>query len=100
MSFLLLKGSALARSAYGDASLRPMLDLDIWVPDAQMPRARRSMEQLGFRELNWSAIGAGEAGRRQTAGHDLAPLGHVAFGVRANNGCAGRAGTGDDRSRV
>jgi hypothetical protein len=38
-SFVLLKGAALATSAYRDPALRPMTDLDLWVRDEDMPRA-------------------------------------------------------------
>jgi hypothetical protein len=47
---VLLKGAALACSAYRDSSFRPMSDLDIWVRDDDMPRAVSSLHALGFRD--------------------------------------------------
>ncbi len=45
---VLLKGAALARSAYADAALRTMSDIDIWAPEMNMPRAVELMTGLGF----------------------------------------------------
>ena len=47
---VLLKGAAVAASAYRDRSFRPMSDLDIWVQDADMPRAVESLRALSFRQ--------------------------------------------------
>lgn len=49
IEMVLLKGAAVASHAYGDPSLRPMLDLDIWVPDGEVSRAARCLLELGFR---------------------------------------------------
>jgi hypothetical protein len=46
---VLLKGAALATTAYRDSSLRPMTDLDLWVRDEDMPRASGVLSGLGFR---------------------------------------------------
>lgn len=46
---VLLKGAAVARSSYADASQRPMTDLDIWVRDDDMDRAAAILEEEGFR---------------------------------------------------
>lgn len=48
---VLLKGAALGTSAYGNAALRPMSDIDIWVRTADMPEAARLMgaPPLGYR---------------------------------------------------
>ena len=48
--FVLLKGAALATSAYRDPALRPMTDLDLWVRDEDMPRAGGAIASLGFRQ--------------------------------------------------
>ena len=50
LSMVLLKGAAVACSAYRDPSLRPMTDLDIWVRDDDMPRAVDHLRALGFRQ--------------------------------------------------
>jgi hypothetical protein len=49
LPFVLLKGAALARSAYADAALRTMSDVDIWVPADHMPQAAVLMKGLGFK---------------------------------------------------
>src|SRR5258706_15566606 len=49
LSMVLLKGAAIAASAYRDSSFRPMSDIDIWVRDDDMPRAASSLLALGFR---------------------------------------------------
>jgi hypothetical protein len=46
---LVLKGAALARLAYPDAALRPMLDLDLLVPDARRSDAEAALRALGYR---------------------------------------------------
>jgi hypothetical protein len=50
IEMVLLKGAAIASHAYADRSLRPMVDLDIWVRDGDMPRASQCLLALGFRE--------------------------------------------------
>jgi hypothetical protein len=49
LPMVLLKGAAVACSAYRDTSFRPMTDLDIWVRDDDMPRAVSALGGLGFR---------------------------------------------------
>ena len=44
----LLKGMALAQSAYDDSSWRTMSDIDILVKDGDMNTAISSMQQLGY----------------------------------------------------
>lgn len=46
---LLLKGAALAETVYGDAALRPMVDLDLLVPASRVPLAETILGQLGYR---------------------------------------------------
>jgi hypothetical protein len=48
---VLLKGAAVACSAYRDPSLRPMSDLDIWIREDDMPRAAAALGELGFRQV-------------------------------------------------
>jgi len=50
LPMVLLKGAAVASSAYRDPSFRPMTDLDIWVRDDDMPRAVDHLRELGFRQ--------------------------------------------------
>jgi Uncharacterised nucleotidyltransferase len=45
---IVLKGAALADAVYRNASLRPMLDLDLLVRRRDIPAARRALEELGF----------------------------------------------------
>lgn len=47
---VLLKGAAVAQSAYRDPALRPMTDLDIWIRDEDVDRAAGSLVALGFRQ--------------------------------------------------
>jgi hypothetical protein len=47
---VLLKGASVAASAYADPSFRPMTDLDIWVGDADMPRAMGFVRACGFHQ--------------------------------------------------
>jgi hypothetical protein len=47
---VLLKGAAVASSAYHDPSFRSMTDLDIWVDDEDVPRAVDGIRALGFRQ--------------------------------------------------
>src|SRR6185436_13414792 len=46
----LLKGAAVAGTAYRDPSFRPLSDLDIWVRDDDMPRAIEALRALAFRQ--------------------------------------------------
>lgn len=46
MSF---KGQLLAEQAYGDVSLRSCFDLDIFVPEAEVLRAKQALVALGYR---------------------------------------------------
>ena len=46
---LLLKGAALAETAYGNAALRPMDDLDVLVPRPQVGAAQAALTGLGYR---------------------------------------------------
>jgi len=50
LPMVLLKGAAVAASAYRDISFRAMSDVDIWVRDHDMPRAAASLCALGFRQ--------------------------------------------------
>lgn len=43
-----LKGVALAEALYGDAALRASGDIDVLVPPADVPRAWRALEDLGY----------------------------------------------------
>jgi len=43
-----LRGPALGATFWGDAALRPSIDIDILVSPADMPAARRAFEALGF----------------------------------------------------
>ena len=44
----LFKGAVLARTVYPTAACRPMGDLDLWIDDAQMPRAMEALEAGGY----------------------------------------------------
>lgn len=44
----LFKGAVLARTVYPTAACRPMGDLDLWIDDAQMPRAIEALEASGY----------------------------------------------------
>lgn len=46
---VLLKGAALAKEVYGGFALRPMSDVDLWLPAADMSEAAAIMQKLGFR---------------------------------------------------
>jgi len=50
--FLVLKGAALARSWYGDISLRPFLDIDLWVPESQLPQAHQALARAGYKPMS------------------------------------------------
>jgi hypothetical protein len=45
---VLLKGAALAHSVYPEPHLRPMADIDVWVPSAELLRAVRCLLDHGF----------------------------------------------------
>ncbi|HEY3265395.1 MAG TPA: nucleotidyltransferase family protein [Armatimonadota bacterium] len=45
-----LKGAALAEDLYGDPALRPMTDVDLLVPHAAVPAARKVMLSFGYDE--------------------------------------------------
>jgi hypothetical protein len=47
---VLLKGAAVAQTAYRDPAFRPMTDLDLWIRDEDVDRAARSLIALGFRQ--------------------------------------------------
>jgi hypothetical protein len=47
---LLLKGAAVSRAMYADDALRPMTDLDAWIPESEMHRAVAALRELGFRQ--------------------------------------------------
>jgi hypothetical protein len=44
---IVLKGAFLAEAVYGDAALRPMADVDLMVPRAELPRAQRVLLDMG-----------------------------------------------------
>jgi hypothetical protein len=50
---LALKGAALVETTYGDASLRPMRDLDILVPEPDIARAEAAIHALGYLSTPW-----------------------------------------------
>ena len=85
---VLLKGAAVAVSAYRDGSFRPMSDLDIWVRDDDMPRAVLGLRALGFRQApnlphRPTALQRRSCGelvfRHGRRGHDLVELHYGAF---------------------
>jgi hypothetical protein len=43
-----LKGACLAEAVYGNIALRPMGDVDLWVPQPQLDPARAVMQTLGY----------------------------------------------------
>ncbi len=47
---VVLKGASLAESVYPLPYLRPMRDVDLWIPEAQMARAHSLLEADGYRE--------------------------------------------------
>ena len=49
--FVLLKGAAIAGSAYRDASLRAMSDIDLWLRPGDMPRATALLGELGLGQI-------------------------------------------------
>jgi hypothetical protein len=44
---IVLKGAYLAEAVYGDVALRPMCDVDLMVPRAEMPRAQAVLLDMG-----------------------------------------------------
>lgn len=50
ISALVLKGAALAVCLYPDPALRPMADLDIWIPSRQLEQAIELLNGLGYCE--------------------------------------------------
>jgi len=48
---MLLKGAALANTVYGDAALRPMIDLDLLVRERDVPDALQVLGSLGHRPI-------------------------------------------------
>lgn len=55
---MLLKGAALIEAVYPDISLRPMVDLDILVPDNDIARAHRAVAAAGYRSEPTPDLGA------------------------------------------
>jgi hypothetical protein len=47
---IVLKGAAIAGTAYRDPGMRPMTDVDIWIDPDDMPRAMVAMGELGYRQ--------------------------------------------------
>ncbi len=45
---IILKGAALAQVVYGDVGLRPLRDLDLYVPRDAVPRVERIVQELGY----------------------------------------------------
>jgi hypothetical protein len=54
--FVVLKGMALAHLAYPAPWLRPMADLDLWVPPEAIPSARTALEAAGWRPPRHLAV--------------------------------------------
>ena len=50
VGMVLLKGASAATTWYADPSFRPMTDLDLWVPEAEMARAVGLLAEAGFRQ--------------------------------------------------
>jgi hypothetical protein len=67
--FLVLKGPVLAASVYPDRASRTMTDLDLLVPDEEMPRAIEVLATIGYR------VPGQFAGTEMAAG-DAPPLVH------------------------
>ena len=44
---IVLKGAYLAEAVYGDVALRPMADVDLMVPRAELPRAQAALLDMG-----------------------------------------------------
>jgi hypothetical protein len=45
---IVLKGAHLAEIVYGDAGLRPMSDVDLWVKEADVPGVEIALQDLGY----------------------------------------------------
>lgn len=60
---VVLKGAALAHLVYRDPGLRPMADLDLLLPEADLARAARLLQPLGFVPLNkyWPELDLSDA---------------------------------------
>lgn len=56
----LLKGAALAHTAYADPSERPMCDVDLLIPEERLDEAGAALEQIGFHPKAASAPGKWE----------------------------------------
>ncbi len=56
----LLKGAALAHTAYADPSERPMCDIDLLIPEERLDEAGAALEQIDFRPKAASAPGKWE----------------------------------------
>ena len=70
---VLLKGAAVAHAAYADPALRAMTDLDLWVPEDEVPRACRVLESLGYERLPGLASRPPELQRRSGGEVAFAP---------------------------
>lgn len=66
---IVLKGAALAYQVYPDPTLRPMADLDCWVPPARLDEAAASLTAAGFRSTR---VALGVAHRPQVRPLELA----------------------------
>ncbi len=56
--FIVLKGAALATTVYPDPVLRPMSDIDLWVPDDRIGDALDAMTAVGFHDSARSELQA------------------------------------------
>ena len=74
VAVIVLKGQALLEVAYGNAALRPMVDVDILVHQADVPAALRALQLLDYRPI----------------GRELAPHTALAFENELLLGKAGR----------
>ncbi len=75
---IILKGAALAEAVYGNAALRPMLDLDLLIPAERVAEAVALLEEIGYQS----------AGVEVAAGVTLAYENEVMLG---KNDCTGTA---------
>lgn len=46
---VLMQGVSLIGEAYGDAGLRPLTDIDLWIPETHRSRASDALIQMGYR---------------------------------------------------
>ena len=67
-----LKGAVLSVLYYDDPACRPMSDLDLLLPPAQLETATQLLTQLGYREegRNWKHITLVKPDNRQVASYD------------------------------